>query len=404
MNSSNLRILVRSISLIIPLSFASTFACAEDMVDYDDENNWLCHPSLSASKDVCRQPLDTLVVQANGSAYVAAANPIAEPLVDCFYVYPTASLDLTPNSTLNVDAQEEDTTALQFGRYSEVCRTFAPIYRQRTLTYLGLGAIGDNLVSEETINTANEVAYGDVLTAFENYLASANQGRGFLLVGHSQGARLLARLVAEKIEPNPALAAQMIAAHLIGPTIEVPQGLDVGGTFASTPACRTPSQTGCVVAYSSFRKDDPELAEPRFGVTANDGFEALCTHPAALSGGTAELDAYVPFDQPYGFKALLEIRGSGGPYKNWFKNQYAKGKAPYYKVPGQFSGECVTNELGAHYLEVSLDVDAADPRADDYQGELIVVKGWGLHLIDMVLAQGDLVRLAGDQTQAWLNQ
>ena len=82
----------------------------------------------------------------------------------------------------------------------------------------------------------------------------------------------------------------------------------------------------------------------------------------------------------------------------------AKGKAPYYKVPGQFSGECVTNELGAHYLEVSLDVDAADPRADDYQGELIVVKGWGLHLIDMVLAQGDLVRLAGDQTQAWLNQ
>jgi hypothetical protein len=53
---------------------------------------------------------------------------------------------------------------------------------------------------------------------------------------------------------------------------------------------------------------------------------------------------------------------------------------------------------------VSIDADKNDPRADDYRGELIVVKGWGLHLVDMNVAQGNLIRLAHDQVQSWLSR
>ena len=274
-------------------------------------------------------------------------------------------------------------------------------YRQRTLTYLGIGALGDGLVSEETMAKANETAYQDVRNAFEHYLNNDSNGRGFILVGHSQGARLLSRLLQEEIEGNDALSQRLVAAHLIGTGISVPVGEQVGGTFQQTPLCTTANQAGCVVAYSTFRKGDPELETPRFGVVPETGYEAACTHPAALAGGVETLQARLPFDQPYAFDVLLEMKGSSGPYKSWWKSVRAKREADFYAVPGQFSGQCVRDAEGTHYLEVTIDTDPEDPRADEYRGELIVVKGWGLHLMDVNIAQGDLIRLAGDQINAW---
>ena len=371
--------------------------------DYTLEEQWLCHPDKSED-NVCLRDQTHVSVAANGSRTFESHMPAVTPEVDCFYVYPTASMDLTASSNLIPDAQEKDTTAIQFGRYSEVCRQFAPVYRQRTLTYLGIGALGDGLVSEETMAEANATAYSDVKQAFDHYLENDNNGRGFILVGHSQGARLLARLVAEEIENDAGLSSQLVAAHLIGTGISVPVGSNVGGTFSHTPLCQNPGQSGCIVAYSTFREGDPELATPRFGTTDEPGYEIACTHPASLMGGQSELDVRLPFEQPYAFGTLLKIQGSGGPYGNWWTNQKVKQRADYFSVPGQFYGECVRDGNGTHYLEVRIDSDPEDPRADDYRGELIVVKGWGMHLIDMSLAQGDLIRLAHDQTNSWLSR
>src|SRR5690606_25433084 len=216
---------------------------------------------------------------------VVESRPADAPEVDCFYVYPTTSLDLGPNSNFLATAQEKQTTFAQFTRYSEVCRTFAPIYRQRTLTYLALDTLADNLVSDESARKATEKAYADVLDAFREYIAYHNRGRGFILVGHSQGSRLLRQIIAEEVEQHPYLAKRLIAAHLPGFSIEVPVGADVGGSFASTPACRSADQTGCVISFASYRKGDPELATARFGVTATSNTQALCVNPAALAGG-----------------------------------------------------------------------------------------------------------------------
>lgn len=370
---------------------------------YASASEWLCHPDLDALSNACMGDLRTIAVQADGSSMTSDVPTSPELGVDCFYVYPTTSTDPTVNSDRIADVQERQTTLLQAGRYRSVCRLFAPIYRQRSLPALAVSGRTDAVYSEEQIAEANEIAYGDVVEAFKHYVANLSDGRGFVLIGHSQGARLLARLVAEEIEGRPSLRKRLISAHIPGTTLSVPVGADVGGSFSATPACRHRQETQCVVAYVSYRQGDPELANPRFGLTPDAGDQAICVNPAALAGGAATLQARLPFVLPPVFQALVMPRGSGGPYANRASNAAAMAQAAFYAVPDQLTGRCARHPSnGAHYLEVSIDADPSDPRADDYPGEFFGGENWGLHLADVNLAQGDLVDLARTQSQAYL--
>ena len=75
-----------------------------------------------------------------------------------------------------------------------------------------------------------------------------------MLIGHSQGSLMLQQLIAREIENNPAIAARMKLAIIPGFNVLVPQGKLVGGTFKKTPLCSRPGETGCVIAWSSFRE------------------------------------------------------------------------------------------------------------------------------------------------------
>src|SRR4029450_8533702 len=109
--------------------------------------------------------------------------------IDCFYVYPTVSLDAGGNASMNVEKQEIAVVNQQFARFAAVCRPYAPLYRQVTLTALRAGLSG------HPVNADRELAYNDVKDAWDNYLARDNHGRGVVLIGHSQGSLVLARLV-----------------------------------------------------------------------------------------------------------------------------------------------------------------------------------------------------------------
>lgn len=317
-------------------------------------------------------------------------------------MYPTTSLDLNGNSDLQPGPQENQTTALQFGRYGEVCRQFAPVYRQRTLTALGLTTFTGALGGIDIAPNAGEVAYADVLDAFKEYIANQSEGRGFILVGHSQGSGILRRLIAEEIETRPELLSRFISAHIPGNNVLVPTGRDVGASFQKVPACRTANQLGCVVAYVTYRAGDPQLEDPRFGLSSEEGTQALCTNPAALAGGQSDLFPIIPRQQPPVFRLLLIPRGPGGPYANPISNLTIP--TPYYSMPGQIKGECKVGPNGVSYLEASIVADPDDPRADDYPGEFIGGMNWGFHLIDVSIAQGDLIRLAQRQAASYLRQ
>jgi hypothetical protein len=74
----------------------------------------------------------------------------------------------------------------QAARLASTCRVFAPIYRQRTLTAL-LASLGGS----DSPSGQGGDSFADVLDAFRTYMAEDNEGRGFVLVGHSQGARMV---------------------------------------------------------------------------------------------------------------------------------------------------------------------------------------------------------------------
>ncbi len=351
---------------------------------YQGTVNWLCHPDLDAPDNVCKRNLDATIVRSDGSTELEVFHAAESPQIDCFYVYPTISVDGGGNSDFEANDEEDFITLTQVGRYSQVCRIFAPIYRQTTILAL---LFGDD-------DADRERAYDDVADAFKTYITHHNQGRGFLLVGHSQGSAHLIRLIQEEIEGSPYLAERMVAAHLIGMTVAVPVGEDVGGAFQTTPLCRDDSQTGCVVSYASFRATDPPTSGSHFGYTDDPATVAACTNPANLSGGLVEMDGYSPTELP---QNLAPFISNPSPFVD--PDQHPAPETTFYKAPGMVTAECVERD-GFHYLEVVITADASDFRVDDIGGDF--QDGWGLHLADIPLALGDLVNLAQSQTNAWL--
>ncbi len=76
-------------------------------------------------------------------------------------------------------------------------------------------------------------------------------------------------------------------------------------------------------------------------------------------------------------------------------------------MPGLLSARCATND-NATYLEITVKGDPADPRVDDITGDLGPPGGalanWGLHLVDVNLAMGNLVDIVGQQAKAYGSQ
>lgn len=356
---------------------------------YSGADNWLCHPGLAAADNVCASNLDATRIFADGTTELERFHAAAEPEVDCFYVYPTVSADAGGNADLNEGPEEIFTTVNQAARYSQFCRVFAPVYRQVTIAAIFSGAAPD----------AN-LAYGDVLDSFKHYIANDNNGRGFILIGHSQGAGHLRRLVAETVETDDYLLPRMIAAHLIGSAVRTPQGADIGADFQQVPVCRSDDQTGCVVNYATYRDSDPFLAagQARFG-TPRDGQSAICANPAALAGGSAVLTGYFPTAGNPRLDAVI-IKRANGPYAD--PASAPPLSTPFYTMPDFIQATCTVNENGVSYLEATALADPADPRADDFNGEFFGGDGWGLHLVDMTIAMGDLVALGANQAQSWL--
>ena len=351
---------------------------------YADPAHWLCRPDVDGP---CDHDLDATIVFSNGATRVERWRPARNPRIDCFYVYPTISLDPGANSDL-VPAETEEIFVVrqQAARLGSVCRVFAPVYRQVTLTALTARLGGQDVQGDGAL------AYGDVVDAWKHYVANDNEGRGVLLIGHSQGAGMLVQLVRDEIDSNPALRDRLVSAVLLGTSVQVPVGEDVGADFANLPLCANRHDHGCIVTYSSFRATAPPPANSFFGVPREAGWEAGCTNPAALGGRTGPLDAYFPTDG----RSLPILPATDVP---WLDPALGvEIGTPFVKLPGLLEGACAERD-GFVYLEVTVKGDPGDPRIDDIGGDLS--PEWGLHLVDANVAMGNLVSLARTQGRAW---
>ncbi|HTU77608.1 MAG TPA: DUF3089 domain-containing protein [Solirubrobacteraceae bacterium] len=354
---------------------------------------WLCKPGSKITvhkgeetvreKDPCTESLTTTVVQTDGETSEEKSRIPKNTPVNCFYVYPTVSEQATENANLEIEDNETQVAIDQASRFSHDCNVYAPMYKQVTLTALNSG--------KPVTEAASVSAFLSVLGGFDEFIAKYDHGKPFVLIGHSQGSLMLEALISRVIESSPELSDLLVSAVLMGGNVLVPEGQLVGGTFQHVPACQSALQTGCVIAYSTFLKEPPEGAyfgrenSPLLG-GENTGKEVVCVNPTLLTqnGNAGPLLPYA---------STTPFPGELGLFQ-----QLPTGTTPWVSSPGEYTAQC-HHENGANWLQVNPVGTAVDP--DTYVEESLG-PDWGLHLYDINIALGNLVKTVAIQEQSYL--
>lgn len=342
---------------------------------------WLCNPNQPANDPCLLSRDDTAVNASGGTASVPASTLSTAPKFDCFYVYPTVSLQKGLNANLKIQAGEIGAAELQASRFSSVCRVWAPMYRQRTFTSLLSGGLGGD-------KGANTTAYNSLLSGWKDYLAHDNDGRPIIFIGHSQGSAILIRLLQSVIDPSPKLRKLMVSALIFGGNVQVPTGKLVGGSFKHIPLCTSASEVSCVIAYSSFSTTPPAdtlFGRPGTGVslqsnqTESSGQQVACVNPVDFSTKPAT-------PTPYFLSVSSKVTGVTIP-------------TPWVSYPDLYTIQC-EHQGDLTWLQVTANKVAGDPRP-----VVVPTLGptWGLHLDDVNLTLGNLLLDAAYEESTYSN-
>ncbi|MDZ7677949.1 MAG: DUF3089 domain-containing protein [Acidimicrobiales bacterium] len=335
---------------------------------YSRPQHWLCLPDRH---DACDVDLDTTRIDRDGTRTVEHVEPAVDPPIDCFYVYPTVSQAPEPNSGLEPTDAERRAVRAQFAHFASSCRLFAPMYRQ--ITRAALTGAADGIADRG-------LAYRDVVEAWEHYLARYNEGRGVVLIGHSQGAGHLRELLTRRVDPTPTERRLLVSAVLLGTTVRTPVDDEVGAHLDHIEPCRSETEVGCVVSFSTYPADAPPGDTGFFaGVRDTEDERAVCTNPAALEGGRAPLDSI-----------LVAHPDRDGEVST-----------PWVRYVGLAEGDCV-EDGDYHYLSATFTSTDSDTWPSDLGGRL--TPEWGLHLIDANIALGDLVGLVAAQGEMYASE
>jgi hypothetical protein len=349
---------------------------------------WVCRPGQLA--DPCASSLAATEVTAAGALKPATwpRSTLASKF-DCFYVLPTNSLAKTANTGLAVTKLETFIVAEQAVPLSTVCNVWAPTYRSQTWTSVREGLAGNEKVMTSTF----EVAYQSILPAWDWFL-SHTEGKPVVLVGDSQGSAVLIHLISAEVDHQPSVLRRLLVAVLVGGNLQVPSGKTVGATFTKVPLCTSGTETGCAIAFSSYPSEPPADAvfgrpgqgtSLQSGETAKAGQQVACTNPAALGGGTGDLDPYVLTASQLGLTQHVTT--------------------PWVNYPGLYSASC-NQGGGATWLQVTslAGTSLTRPEVNDkvvgnYGGGS--GPAWGYHSYEYGLTLGNLLQDIAGEEAAW---
>ena len=248
--------------------------------DYRDGRNWAAAPP---PRDREYLPIGTSInLTPSGVEQVNAS----KAAVDVFYVSPTVFFSQT---AWNADVKDVEyrnqilssTIRNQASVFNGCCAVYAPFYRQMTL--------GGYVKWSANSEAASDLAYQDVRRAFEYYLDNHNNGRPFIVAGHSQGSRILRRLIAERIDRKP-VVKRLVAAYLIGHWIEA----EWYDGLRDIKPCQAANDIRCVISYSSFGEGrNATFQRIALGKSSNYTPETIkrpytCINPLDWTAGTAK--------------------------------------------------------------------------------------------------------------------
>ena len=137
--------------------------------------------------------------------------------VDVFYVYPTAWYKADPlepdfcaidNPIMLTGSQKAFNS--QATAFETAGNIYAPYYRQAD------AAFTLTLPPAERWAVIDSIPAKDAIAAFDHYIKNYNNGKPFILVGHSQGAQVLLILLNKYMSEHADVYARMVCAYVIG--------------------------------------------------------------------------------------------------------------------------------------------------------------------------------------------
>ncbi len=350
---------------------------------------WLCQPGRAP--DPCAGNPAISAVTASGTVGPAARpSSAAASKFACFYVTPATSLvqTRTGNTGLAVTRLDTYIAAEQAAAFSQVCEVWSPLYRAQTLPAVLKGLAGDENIMRSTFT----VAYDSVLPAWQWFLART-AGKPVILVGDSQGAAILIHLISQRLDDQPADLRRLLVAILVGGNLQVPAGKTIGATFTNVPLCTSATQPGCAIAFSSYSSQPPAnsvFGRPGQGAslqsqqTATAGQQVACVNPAALGGGTGDLDPYLLTASQTGLTEPVHT--------------------PWVTYPGLYSATCERGG-GATWLQVTSLAGTSHTRPVVTQAHVPATPdtgpAWGYHGYEYNLTLGNLLNDVASEEAAW---
>ncbi|MES2904774.1 MAG: DUF3089 domain-containing protein [Pseudomonadota bacterium] len=254
--------------------------------DYASSENWLSRPGGPIDAEWLPNPTDDAVT----------APPVMPRTAATFFIHPTTYLERDRwNAPLFPDANSENRTQTfvrsQASVFNDVSDVWAPRYRQ--------AAFGAFLLKSEDATKALDLAYRDVLKAFDAFLAAQPPGTPLILAGHSQGALHLSRLLADR---SDALKGRLVAGYVVGWPLSAKADLPL----MNRTACARADETGCILSWQSFAEPaNPALVmESWIGTKAANGIvrqrrDMICVNPlTGTAGGAAAPSANLGSLQP----------------------------------------------------------------------------------------------------------
>lgn len=238
---------------------------------------WIARPGIGAGDPAQWRPAG---LEENADALGAAV----------FFIHPTSYLEKdrwnAPLTDKTSRERAELFTRAMASPFNKSADIWAPRYRQ--------AAFGAFLTDAPEATRAIDVAYGDVLKAFDLFIATVDPRAPVVLAGHSQGAFLLKRLMRDRVAGQP-LARRIAAAYVIGWPVSLAHDLPRMGL----PACAAPDQPGCVMSWLSFAEpaDTGMILKGYARWPALDGQKPggsafLCSNPImGTAGGAAPRSA-----------------------------------------------------------------------------------------------------------------